>query len=252
MNDIAPGIGHNAPPLADIIAEETKPLRERADALITSVNNSKIDSPESAAQVATLGNMLRDHREAVETARKAAAKPYDDGKALVQSAYARGILDPLDAAMAACRKMLDAWRDHLSALAAAEQRKRDAEAAEARRVAEEAEKARRDAEAAGDAGAAIKAEMEALQAAERAEKLETGEGAIRPEAMIRTQAGSAGTSTQRVPVVTNIGLCLRWLIENHSAALLETLAPLIARLTRAKMTIPGVEVQEVATTRFRR
>jgi tetratricopeptide (TPR) repeat protein len=262
VNDLAPGIGHNSPPeptIADVVtAWEAATIlaagsfRERAEALIASVNASKIDSPETAAQVATLGNMIRDHREAVESARKAAAKPFDDGKATVQLAYARGILDPLDAAIAACRKMLDAWRAKLAAQAAAEQRDRDAEAAEARRAAEEAEKARQTAQAAGDAGGAIRAEMEALKAAERAEKLETGEGAIRPEAMIRTNAGSAGTATQRVPVVTNIGQCLVWMIENQGQALLEAINPLIWRAIRAKMTIPGVEVSEVATTRFRR
>lgn len=252
MNDIAPGIGHNRPDLAESLAEETKPFRERADALITSVNNSKIDSPETAAQVTTLGNLLATHRADVETARKEAAKPFDDGKATVQTVYARGILDPLDRAIGACRRMLDAWRDQQTALAVAEQRKRDAEAAEARRVAEEADRARREAEAAGDPAAALKAEMEAMQAAERAEKLESGEGTIRPDQMIRSQAGSASTATQRVPVVTNIGECLAWLIVNQPTALIESITPIIARLIRAKMTIPGVETREVATTRFRR
>jgi len=234
------------------LAENTKPLRERAEALIASVNAARIDSPETAAQVTTLGGMLRDLREKAEAARKESARPFDDGKAAVQLAYARGILDPLDAAMTACRKMLDAWRAQLDAAAAAERRKRDEEAAEARRVAEDAEQRQRDAEAAGDPGAAIKAEMEAMQAAERAEKLASDAGTIRPSEPIRTQTGMASAATTRVPTVTNIGLCLRWMLENQSAALIEAISPLVARLTRAKVEIPGVEVKEVAATRFRR
>jgi hypothetical protein len=252
MNDIAPGIGHNAPPLADILTEETKPLRERADALITSVNNSHIDSPESAAAVATLGNIIRGHREAVEAARKAAAQPYDDGKALVQATYARGILDPLDAAMAACRKMLDAWRMQLAAEAAAERRKRDAEAAEARRVAEEAESKKIELEAAGDTSGALAAELRQLQAEEHAEKLTAGEGAIRPEAAIRTQAGMAGTATTVTGKIENIGSFLAWLIRNDPKWLSEILQPRADRLMRSGLSVDGVARVETSSTRFRR
>lgn len=253
MNDVSPaGIGHNAPPFAEQLVDETAALRERAAALIESVKASHISSPETAAAVTTLGGMLKDARDKAEVARKERAQPFDDGKVAVQRAFKQAIIDPLDEAMAACRKMLDAWRMQLAAAAEAERRKRDAEAAEARRAADEAEQKRIEAEKAGDPAAAIKAEMEHLQAAERAERLASDEGTIRPDAMIRTAVGSAGTATERVPTVTNIGLCLRWLIENQSTTLIEAITPLIARLTRAKVAIPGVEVKEVLSTRLRR
>lgn len=253
MNDAAPaGIGHNAPPLAEQLTEETAALRQRAEALIASVNASRIDSPESAAQVTTLGGMLKDARDRAEAARKERAQPFDDGKTAVQRAFKQAIIDPLDEAMTACRRMLDTWRAQLAEAAAAERRQRAAEAAEAQRAAEEAEAKRLAAERAGDTGAALRAEVAALQAADRAEKLASDAGTIRPEAMIRTAAGSASAQTQRVATVVNIGLCLRWMIENHSAALIEAITPIVGRLTRAKVEIPGVEVAEVAPTRFRR
>jgi hypothetical protein len=148
--------------------------------------------------------------------------------------------------------MIDSWRKRLEAQEAAEKRKRDEEAAAAQRAADEAQRKKEEAQATGDVSAAIKAEVEEVQARDRAEALSGAPGTIRPDATIRTQAGSAGTATQRVPVVTNIGLCLRWMIENQSAALIEAITPLIGRLVRAKVTIPGVEVQTSQSTRFRR
>ena len=84
MNDatpIEPGIGHNLPPLAEQLAEEVASFRERRDALLESLRNSKIASPEDAAAVTTLGGMFKELRDRVETARKAAAEPFDTGKA---------------------------------------------------------------------------------------------------------------------------------------------------------------------------
>ena len=247
------GIGHNAPPLAETLSEESKPLRDRAQALIANVAASRIDSPETAEAVTTLAGMLADVRTKAETARKAAAEPFDAGKAAVQAAYARGIIDPLDAALTTCRKMLDAWRSHLAQQAQAEAAKRAAEAAEARRLAEEAESKKIELESAGDTAGALAAELRQLQAEETAEKLASDEGTIiRPDAMIRTQVGSAASTTTRVPTVTNIGLVLRYLMTEQGTSLIEAITPIIARLTRAKVTIPGVEVKEVSATRFRR
>jgi hypothetical protein len=99
-------IGGNQPPLGELLSEETRPFRERATALIENVNQSRIDSPETAAQVTQLGGMLADLKATVEEARKARAKPFDEGKAAVQSAFKRDIIDTIDTAMNVCRKML--------------------------------------------------------------------------------------------------------------------------------------------------
>lgn len=252
--ETSPAIGDNSnrAPLAEILAEEAKPLRDRAEALIASVNAALIDSPETAAAVTTLGGMLSDLRARAETARKEHAKPFDDGKTAVQQAFARDVIQPIDLGIAACCKMVDAWRAALDAEAAAERRKRDAEAAAARRAAEDAERAKAAAEAAGDTGAAISAEIKQMQAEERATRLESDAGTIRPHEAIRTQAGMASTTTTRVPTVTDLQKCLRYLAKNQSVALIEAITPIIGRLTRAKVDIPGVEVHEVGSTRFRR
>jgi hypothetical protein len=64
--------------------------------------------------------------------------------------------------------------------------------------------------------------------------------------------GAAISTTRRVPVVTNIGACLKWLLTNQPGALLEAIAPLLGRLTRAKVVIPGVDVRDEQGTSFRR
>jgi hypothetical protein len=247
MSDVAaietPGLGHNLPPLAEQLAEETAPFRERATALIQSVNDSRIDSAETEMAVTTLGTMLRDLREKVEEARKARAKPVDEQKDAIQAAFKRAIIDPVDQAMNQCRRMLDAYR-------AAEQKRAAEEAAKAQREAEEAARQAEQARAAGDIGAAIKAEMAEVQARDRAGA--ATDAAIRPDTMVRVQSGAAVAATQRVPVVVDIGACLRWLIVHQGPALVEAITPMIARLVRAKVSIPGVEVETRQVTQFRR
>lgn len=247
---IAPG--HNEAPIEELLREETEQLRARATSLIESLNNSKIDSPEAADQVVTLGVMLKDFRETVEVARRERTRPIDQQKAAIQRAYKAEIIDVLDAAMTQARDMVNRWRRQQEVAAEAERRKRDEEAAAARAAADKLAQDKRDAEAAGDPNAALKAELAEIQARDRAEALEGEEGTIRPGEIIHTSAGAAITTTRRVPVVTNIGLCLRWLIENQSAALIEAITPVIARLSRAKVAIPGVEVREEQGTSFRR
>lgn len=255
MNDIAadPAAAlSNNPPIGEVLAEETAPFKARATALIGSVGESRIDSPETAAAVTTLGNMLNDLRTTVETARKERAKPFDDGKAAVQTAYKRDIIDPIDSAIATCRRMVDEWRNQLARQEAAEKRKRDDDAAAAQRAAEEAQRKKEEAQATGDVSAAIKAEVEEVQARDRAEALSGAPGTIRPDATIRTQAGSAGTAKIVTGKIDNVGLCLAWMIRHDAAWLLETLQPRVDRLTRTGMTIDGVSRVETSGTRFRR
>jgi hypothetical protein len=248
----SPGIGHNLPPLGEQIAEETAEFRTKRDALLQSLKDSKIASAEDAAQVTTLGVLIKELRDRVETARKARAEPIDRDKATIQRLFKADILDALDAAMTNARNMLNSYRRQQEAAAEAERRKRDEEAAAARAAAEKLAQDKRDAEAAGDPNAALKAELAEIQARDRAEALASDEGVIRPDAVLHTQVGAAVSTTRRVPVVTNIGACLRWMIEHQSAALLEALAPLIGRLVRAKVAIPGVEIRDEQGTSFRR
>lgn len=253
MNDLAPTLSNQAnAPLGELLAEETAAFRERAAALIEGAKASKIDSVTDAEAVTTLGNLMAELKGRVDEARVARARPFDEGKAAVQRAFAREIIDPLTAAMGLCKTMLDAWRRRLAQEAEAERRRNEAAAAEAQRAAEEAERKRLEAQQVGDTGAAIKAELEEIQARDRAEALTKGEGAILPDRMIRTQVGSALSRTERKPVVTDIGEMLVWMIVNQPAPLLEALSPLIARLVRAKVDIPGVRVEEVESTSFRR
>lgn len=248
---IDPGPGHNAPPLGEVLTEEARPHRERLTALLDSLNASRIDSDATSEAVATLGGMLRELREKVEADRKARAKPFDDGKAAVQTTFARGLLDPIDAAMETARKMIDAWRAVQRAAAEAERKRQADLAAEAQRQADDAAKAKEAAEAKGDLGAAISAEIAEVQARERAERLAVGEGIVRPNEPIRTHAGSATATTQKQVEITNTLHCTRWLLKMQGPALKEAIGPLVAKLARAGMDIPGVSVTAVQKTQFR-
>lgn len=250
LSDAAPL--SNNPPLAELLAEEAAPHRARADALIASLNASKIETPEHAAAVTSLGAMLADLRSKVELARKTRAEPFDQGKAEVQRVFKAGLIDVIDEAMSTARGMIDAWRRALDAQRAAEQRRRDEDAAKARAAAEEAERRKQEAAATGDTGAAIRAEMEEVQARDRAAALESDQGVIRPADPIRSHAGMATAQTQRVAVVKDLKKALAWLAKNQTVALIEAITPLVARLSRAKVEIPGVEVEEQQRTQFRR
>lgn len=258
MNDIAPAgnLTHdpstNAPPLAEQIAEDVKPFIERRDTLLQSLRDSKIASAEDASKVTTLGVMLKDLRDKVEASRKEAARPFDEGKATVQRLYKAEIIDQLDAAMTQARNMIKAYRRQEEAKAEAERRKRDEEAAAARAAAEKLAEEKRQAEAAGDPGAALKAELAEIQARDRAEALEGDEGTIRPDSMIHVQVGAAVSTTRKKAVVTNLGSCLRWMIQNQPGPLLEAISPVLNRVVRSGVMIPGVEIEIESGTSFRR
>lgn len=253
MNAIAPaGIGDNRAPLAEEIADETAPFRERRDALLKSVNDSKIASPEDAAQVTTLGNMLKELFDKVEVARKARAEPFDTGKAAVQRAFKAEILDALSAGMTQARQMIDAWRRQQERDAEAERRRRAEEAAAAQAAADKLAQQKRDAEMAGDSGAALKAEIAEVQARDRAEALNSDQGVIRPGEIIHTSTGAAITSKQVTGKIDNIGLFLAWLIRNDAKWLSETLQPRADRHIRSGLSVDGVSRVETQGTRFRR
>lgn len=258
MNDAAPPreavIGDNSgaePSYAEQMLAGSLPQRDRATLLIEALNDSSIDSPETLDAVTTLGNLIAAHKGAMDATRKELKKPWDDGAAAVQGAY-QPTIKLLDDAVEVAKGMIDGWNAHLAALAREEQRKRDEEAAAARRVAEEAQAKQREAEAAGDTKGALDAELAALQATEAAKKIDTAPPTVQPGAMIRTQAGSAGARTERVPVIDDLRKCVAALHKGHRQALLDAVKPVVDRLTRAKVPLDGVSVVEQQKTVFRR
>ena len=94
-----PGIGHNQPPpdpiksrLQLLIDLGLPKIADRIEAIVRAANKwragiAKIENAEVAAACQGFIDQANAERDAVEEARKAAAKPHDDGKAKVQAAF---------------------------------------------------------------------------------------------------------------------------------------------------------------------
>tara|TARA_R110000868_G_scaffold118062_10_gene313349 strand:- start:1165 stop:1899 length:735 start_codon:yes stop_codon:yes gene_type:complete len=91
-------IGANSPPsmkeTALIEVEEAlKPLRARATELLESAEKAKADDVESAGKCADLVKMIRACHDAIDKARKATQKPYDDAIGVMRDAPRKVLLE---------------------------------------------------------------------------------------------------------------------------------------------------------------
>jgi NADH dehydrogenase/NADH:ubiquinone oxidoreductase subunit G len=167
------GIGHNSPP-------EPTPferVRDRISNLYAEaamwLDGEPIATQGQADDLSNLLNMIRDAKQEAEEARKAEAKPFDDGKAEVQARYAPLIADTKSVkgmttlAVEACKKALAPWLEKLADEKEAIARKAREEADAQRQAAKEAVRA---AQAATDLAAREAAEQR-LQEAKKAEAL---------------------------------------------------------------------------------
>lgn len=231
-------IGHNASPYEQAKGQVDDALMEARAWL----DGAAIADAEQADGLAGVLDMVRKAKKAADEARKAEAKPFDDGKAEVQARYKPLIADA-ERAEDACKAALAKWQRE-------EQRKADEAARVAREAAEkaqrEAEQARRAADAANladrEAAEAKLAEAERLaRAADKAEAVPVGAKgmfAARRTALIIT----------RVPVeLTDGKAALQWAMRNLRDELTEWL------LQQAKRhkggDVPGVRYEEQETVR---
>ncbi|HEX5320604.1 MAG TPA: hypothetical protein VFW46_15680, partial [Stellaceae bacterium] len=200
MNDVAlieprAGIGHNMPPLADVVAEEIAAERRRADELVQAAADSRIENDDDAGKVATLIRMMRDHEKALDRAREERKRPFLESGRIVDAVFG-AVLRPLVVARGGADGrgglggMLTAWERKRE-----DETRRERERIEAERRAKEAEaeRARQEAEAARRAGAgAVAAELAALRKQEEADRLARQAEIVRPEP-IRTPLGNVAT-----------------------------------------------------------
>ena len=153
MDDAAPGMGHNLPPLAEILPIETAALAARAAELVAQAGRCSITDDESAGRATALFVAMRDLVKEIDEARKLRQKPFDEMVSTVRRHFA-GIWAPLAAfegqklvggAMHQVEQLVDAWRiiKDQAELDAAQER-----AAEAERAREGAATAQEQAQAA--------------------------------------------------------------------------------------------------------
>ncbi len=244
----APGIGHNNPPLDEVLADEIKADAARMTELVTAANNAQIANGEQQKQVATLAGLIGSHWTDVEAKRKARKQEFDQGALAVQRAY-KPVLDPLAAARDRLRALNDNYEAEQDRLREAERRRLAAAEEAKRREAEEAQAKADAAKAQGKSGLA--AELAAIQAQDEADAAAREREQVRA-APVRTDVGSASRSTVTSYAIEDLTACLGYLRKTQRAALLEHIQPLVNRLGRAKVLMPGVKVVEQKHTRFGR
>lgn len=161
------GIGHNSPPLSELLREETAALVKRKDDLLAACERvpAAITDEVTSGRVADLIKLMIKCRQQAKKDHTTRKEPFLENGRLVDGAY-KAITDPLDRAKLLVENKLTQYQRHV-----AEDARREREA-EARRQAEEAARQRREAEAAAakleteaDLDAAISAEELARQAA---------------------------------------------------------------------------------------
>ena len=210
-----PGIGHNAPPLAEQLAEEIAADKARADELIAVAETARIANDADAEKVTTLVALIRGHEKKLDGDRDARKRPFLESCRVVDAAYG-AVIRPL----ALVRAGTDG-RGGLGAMLTAWQRKREEEAriereridAERRRREAEAEAARVAAEEARAKGSgSVAAELEALHKAEEAEALARQAETIRPEP-IRSPLGAVSSRREIAFEITDLRKLLSWMLK---------------------------------------
>lgn len=148
----SPGIGHNAPPLGEIIDEELEPWIAEHDALIAAANAAKITDDDSAGRVLDLLQKMKVYEQDLDKIRQVRTSPHREAERLINGRYNRMIMDVAVARQGTSGKdglrgQLKAWDDRKKAAAAEakakaerEQRAKEIAAKEARKTLEEAQR----------------------------------------------------------------------------------------------------------------
>jgi PAS domain-containing protein len=176
--EMVAGMGHNGGPAV----RPYDAIKAHVDDLYAEAKNwldgDPIKTPEQAAKVEQLLDMIREAEKAADDARKLENKPFDEGKAEVQERYniligkTKSVTGKTVLAADACKAALKPWREarETEARAAAEEARRVAEEAAQRAVDAARAAAADDLSAREDAEALIKQADQAASALLRAEK----------------------------------------------------------------------------------
>lgn len=238
-----PGIGHNLPPLAELIddlspmvdqwcVETIEPYKPRVEEMLEAIKTAVILDDESAAKVAVLVAMLRDMEQELERRHDEMKRPILEAGRAIDRAFG-AMRHPIELARrgedgrGGLRGMLTAYEHRREEAARAERERYEAEA---RRLAEEAEAARRRADGSLASG------MEALQAEEAAALAERRAAAIRPEP-IRSHLGQVGQRREIGFSLTDLAAAVRWMAGKQN--------PLRSHLEQAARTILGKHLRSL-------
>jgi multidrug efflux pump subunit AcrA (membrane-fusion protein) len=206
--EAAVGIGHNSQAATpfDLAVRDVDLLWTES---VHWLDGAVAETQAEADSIAVLLDMARKAKAAADGARKAEAKPFDDGKAEVQARY-----KPI---ITKCDTVADAAKDALAPfLAAQEAAAREAEA-KARAVAEEARRVAREA-ASRAKGIEARARVDELaDAAKRAGFAAWDAERARGKAKGGAKAVTLRTTTQ--PSITDLTALMRWIWAHDQSAI---------------------------------
>lgn len=260
--------------LAEILEEETLPLRARAELLVGNAAKAKATTQEDVEKCVTLAGMFKDHLKKIEDARKERKQPFLDGGRAVDSHFngLAAILVTLDAKgrvtggpLGKLMKGIDDYRREQERLAEIERRRLAEEARKAREAQEAAERARLEAERkAAEAESerdaekaradALEAEMQAKWEQEEAERLQReAEMAAAPQPITTAYGVSAGRRTVHKAVLDqDIRLALMHAMKIDPDAIRACVQSIYDKQVRAGVrSLPGATVVEDSATVIR-
>jgi pyruvate/2-oxoglutarate dehydrogenase complex dihydrolipoamide acyltransferase (E2) component len=239
----APGRGHNRPPLNEALEEELAGSRARADQLLAVASRSVIVDEESAGKVVDLTRQLKELHDALDAERLERTKPYRTAQKMVNDHY-HALQLKLTTAIGGTSgrdglsRMLTQWDDKQRAAVEAERRRL---AEEARKREEEAAAARAAAAAKAEAGRTDPAaELEAVRAADEAERLARRAEAIRHEPT-RSQLGQTTRRRQIKFVIEDFSKRLRGILKSPRRSQVEKLVDDITEHELRDLGVAAVE-----------
>lgn len=261
-----PGMGHNMPPLDELLDEELAPWRRQHDEFMATARDIRIVDEETASKATDVAKKMSDWVAAIEASRKAFEEPYARALANIRLGFGALQTDITKAwrgedNRGGVRALLTAWDDKKRAASVAARIAADAE----RRVAEErAELAQRRVEQLPPSGLGVAAaEREAQRAREAA-----ADAAARAEAAQHVPTrGQLGTLSRRRVIrhtIADLKAAVAWALGDPamSGALTDALGVAIQKylnsygvevVSKGALKIPGVEIRiEYGDTNVRR
>lgn len=255
MNEIA-GIGHNNPPLDELLAEETIDLRNRAIDLVGAAERATVTDDDTAARATKLIVMIRDHAKKIEEMREQRKAPFLESGRIVDRHFT-SIRSPLigdDAkrmggAALRVHNLVDAYRRKQEEIAAAERRRLEEEAEKVRQAAAEA--ARKQQEV-SKPEQRMDAEIDAQRLRDAAAALEKQAAEVVATPIVTDIGAKAHRKTVWKATITDLGAALKHCRKLNENALREVCQSLYDKQVRAGVrSLPGAEITEDSTTTYR-
>jgi len=234
-------MGHNMPPAStDFEAVEGR-MNDLYDEARNWLDGEKVENQGTADQISKLLNLVRSAKKETDEARKAEAKPFDDGKKEVQARY-NPVLSRADHITQGCKAALAPWLEKIEVEKREKERKAREEADEKRRIAEEAMRQSK----ADD----LAKREEAERLLKEAKKAETVANiASRDKAKSSGGVGRAvSLRTSYEPVLTDAKEAARHYWVHNQKELEAFFMELAQKDVRAgKRDIPGFQINEIKT-----